>query len=70
MRTLDLSAAIFRPGRSSYWSQSDRERVRPTDVYKEFYQAVCHWSAVRATTLAAILALLTVLRPSRSLLVR
>ena len=35
MRTLNLSAAIFRPSRSSYWSQSDREPVTPWDAYKE-----------------------------------
>ena len=35
MRTLNLSAALFRPSRSSYWSHSDRELVTPKDVYKE-----------------------------------
>jgi hypothetical protein len=35
MRTLNLSAALFRSGRSSHWSQSDRERMTPMDAYKE-----------------------------------
>ncbi len=35
MRTVNLSAAMLRPSRSSYWSQSDRELVTPTDAYKE-----------------------------------
>ncbi len=35
MSTLNLSAALFGPRRSSYWSQSDRELAPSTDAYKE-----------------------------------
>ena len=38
MRTPNLSAAIFRPSRSSYWSQSDRELVTPDG--RRFWESI------------------------------